>query len=203
MHASTLASGPILGVRPSGVLPCLSSDLSAPWNSRLHVAAARVELVQVWLQPGTRSKEADLLMNDLIDARTIGFAAAKRALEAAAREAASLQVPVAIAVADRAGHLVAYGRMDGAPLLSGQIAQDKAYTVAAFGLPTHEWFEMIKDEPALLHGIVKTERLIIFGGGVAIRVDGEIVGAVGISGGSADQDRRVAEAGATAIDSQP
>jgi glc operon protein GlcG len=138
-------------------------------------------------------------MTDLIDARTIGYSAASRALDAAMRAANSLGVPVCIAVSDRAGHLVAYARMDGAPLLSGEIAQDKAYTVAAFGLPTHEWFDLIKDELSLLHGIVKTDRLIVFGGGVPIHADGDLVGAVGVSGGSADQDRQIAEAGATAI----
>jgi glc operon protein GlcG len=138
-------------------------------------------------------------MTDLIDARTIGYSAANRALDAAMRAANSLGVPVCIAVSDRAGHLVVYARMDGAPLLSGEIAQDKAYTVAAFGLPTHEWFDLIKDELSLLHGIVKTDRLIVFGGGVPIHADGDLVGAVGVSGGSADQDRQIAEAGAAAI----
>jgi glc operon protein GlcG len=138
-------------------------------------------------------------VTDLIDVRTVSYSAANRVLEAAVREANSLGVPVCIAVSDRAGHLVAYARMDGAPLLSGEIAQDKAYTVAAFGLPTHEWFELIKDELSLLHGIVKTDRLIIFGGGVPIHADNDLVGAVGVSGGSADQDRRIAEAGAVAI----
>jgi glc operon protein GlcG len=138
-------------------------------------------------------------MTDLIDARTIGYSAASRALDAAMQTANSLGVPVCIAVSDRAGHLVAYARMDGAPLLSGEIAQDKAYTVAAFGLPTHEWFDLIKDELSLLHGIVKTDRLIVFGGGVPIHADGDLVGAVGVSGGSADQDRQIAEAGAAAI----
>jgi glc operon protein GlcG len=138
-------------------------------------------------------------VTDLIDVRTVSYSAANRVLEAAVREANSLGVPVCIAVSDRAGHLVAYARMDGAPLLSGEIAQDKAYTVAAFGLPTHEWFELIKDELSLLHGIVKTDRLIIFGGGVPIHADNDLVGAVGVSGGSADQDRRIAEAGAAAI----
>lgn len=138
-------------------------------------------------------------MADLIEARSINFAGANRVLEAAMQEADKLQVRFCIAVVDRAGNLVAYGRMDGAPLLSGQLAQDKAYTVTAFGLPTHEWFELIKDEPALLHGIVKTNRLIVFGGGIPIRVDGEIVGAIGVSGGSSDQDRQVAEAAAAVI----
>ena len=104
------------------------------------------------------------------------------------------------AVADRAGHLVTFGRMDGAPLLSAQIAQDKAYSVAAFGgVPTHEWWTMIADEPPLLHGIVKTDRLIVFGGCVPVRADGALIGAVGVSGGSAQQDQAVAEAAAAAL----
>ena len=90
--------------------------------------------------------------------------------------------------------------MDGAPLLSAQIAQDKAYSVAAFGgVPTHEWWTMIADEPPLLHGIVKTDRLIVFGGGVPVRADGALIGAVGVSGGSAQQDQAVAEAAAAAL----
>lgn len=139
------------------------------------------------------------MSDDLIESRSIGFGAARRALDAAAQKAEELGVPVAIAVVDRASHLLAYGRMDGAPLLSAQIAQDKAYTVAAFGLPTHEWFQLIKDEPALLHGIVKTDRLIVFGGGVPVRIDGELVGGIGVSGGSAEQDERIAEAAAAAL----
>ena len=88
----------------------------------------------------------------------------------------------------------------GAPLLSAQIAQDKAYSVAAFGgVPTHQWWTMIADEPPLLHGIVKTDRLIVFGGGVPVRADGALIGAVGVSGGSARQDQAVAEAGAAAL----
>lgn len=132
--------------------------------------------------------------------RTITFEAAGLALRAAVDHAGSLGVPVCVAVADRSGHLMAFGRMDGAPLLSARLAQDKAYTVAAFGgLPTHEWWPMIEDEPPLLHGIVKTERLIVFGGGVPLRSEGALIGAIGVSGGSADQDRAVAEAGAQAL----
>jgi uncharacterized protein GlcG (DUF336 family) len=87
----------------------------------------------------------------------------------------------------------------GAPLLSAQIAQDKAYTVSAFGLPTHEWWDLVRDEPALLHGMVKTDRLIIFGGGVPLVRGDETVGAVGVSGGSSEQDRNIAAAGAAAL----
>jgi glc operon protein GlcG len=125
---------------------------------------------------------------------------ARRALEGALAHAASIGVAVCVAVSDQAGHPLAFARMDGAPLLSATLAQDKAYTVAAFGgMPTHAWFDLIKDEPSLLHGIVKTDRLIVFGGGVAVRRAGRLVGAVGASGGSAEQDREIAEAGAAAL----
>ena len=131
---------------------------------------------------------------------TLTLDAARRILDGAVAEARRLGVAVAIAVAGRGGELVAFARMDGAPLLSSAIAQDKAYTVCAFnGLPTHAWWDLIKDEPPLVHGITKTDRLVIFGGGVPVTVDGELAGAVGVSGGSAEQDRAVAEAGAAAV----
>ena len=64
-----------------------------------------------------------------------------------------------IAVTDESGDLKAFYRMDGAPKLSIQIAEDKAYTSASYGLPTHVWHDFIKDDPPLLHGIVHTPRL--------------------------------------------
>ena len=109
-------------------------------------------------------------------------------------------MPVCIAVADRGGHLLAFARMDGAPVMSATLSQDKAYTVAAFaGLPTHQWYDLIKDDPPVLTGIVKTDRLVVFGGGVPINAGGALAGAVGVSGGSAEQDRAIAEAGASVI----
>jgi uncharacterized protein GlcG (DUF336 family) len=138
-------------------------------------------------------------MPDVLQQTSISFDGATRVLTEAMAEAGRLGVPACVAVADRAGHLVAFGRMDGAPLLSAQIAQDKAYTVSAFGLPTHQWWDLVREEPALLHGIVKTDRLIIFGGGVPLTRGGETVGAVGVSGGSSDQDHQIAAAGAAAL----
>jgi len=84
--------------------------------------------------------------------------------------------------------------MDGAPLLSVQIAQDKAYSAAAFGMPTDQWYEFIKDDGPLLHGIVHTPRLTIFGGGFPILDDGQVVGGVGVSGGHYSDDMEVAKA---------
>jgi uncharacterized protein GlcG (DUF336 family) len=138
---------------------------------------------------------------DIADASSLTLGGARRALDESLRVADELGVAVCVAVADRSGHLLAFARMDGAALLSVSIAQDKAYTVAAFGgLPTHQWFELIKDQPALLHGIVKTDRLIVFAGGAPVHACAALVGAVGVSGGSAEQDRAIAEAGAAVID---
>jgi glc operon protein GlcG len=132
---------------------------------------------------------------------TITHAAARRAIDAAEQAATRIGVPVCLAVADPGGNLVAFVRMDGAPLLSAKISQDKAYTVSAFnGLPTHAWYGLLEHEPALLHGIVHTDRLVIFGGGVPV-TDGEgrRIGSLGCSGGSAEQDQQIAEAGAAAL----
>lgn len=127
---------------------------------------------------------------------TLTYAGARAVLEASAERAHLLGVAVNIAVTDRAGNLLAFARLDGAPLMSAGIAQDKAYTVSAFnGLPTHEWYDLISDEPALREGIVHRDRLVIFGGGVPIVRNGETVGAVGVSGGTAEQDREIAESG--------
>jgi uncharacterized protein GlcG (DUF336 family) len=132
--------------------------------------------------------------------QTLTYVGARAVVGAAAARAEALGVPTNIAVVDLAGGLLAFARLDGAPLLSGSIAQDKAYTVAAFnGVPTHAWFGLIQAEPALREGIVHRDRLVIFAGGVPVTVAGSLVGAVGVSGGTADQDREIAEAGASAV----
>jgi uncharacterized protein GlcG (DUF336 family) len=132
--------------------------------------------------------------------QTLTYAGARAVVDAAAARAQALAVPTNIAVVDLSGGLLAFARLDGAPLLSGSIAQDKAYTVAAFnGVPTHAWFGLIEAEPALREGIVHRDRLVIYAGGVPVTVDGALVGAVGVSGGTAEQDRQIAEAGAGAV----
>ena len=138
--------------------------------------------------------------DDLLPAFSVSAALAQRAIGAAREAARGLAVPVCIAVCDQAGHLVAFERMDGAPLMSAQLAQDKAYSVCAFnGLPTDQWWSMLETEGALLHGIVKTDRLVIFGGGAPIRSGRHLVGAVGVSGGSEEQDSQIAKAAASSL----
>ncbi|GAC1594100.1 MAG: heme-binding protein [Acidimicrobiales bacterium] len=106
-----------------------------------------------------------------------------------------------IAVVDESGVLKAFARMDGAPLLSVQVAQDKAYTAAGFGMPTDAWFDFIKDDEPLRVGAPSgISRLVVFGGGYPIKVGGAVVGGVGVSGGHYSQDMAVAEAGLRALD---
>jgi len=137
---------------------------------------------------------------DFVMAPSLTLAAAQRAVAAALEEAEKLSVDVCIAATDRAGHLLAFARMDRAPILCSQIAQDKAYSVAAFGgLPTSDWWRLLESEPALMHGITKTDRLIVFGGGVPVVAEGRTVGGIGVSGGSSDQDVLIAEAGAAVV----
>jgi uncharacterized protein GlcG (DUF336 family) len=131
---------------------------------------------------------------------SINVEAAQRLIAAAEAKAQAMGKPMCIAVVDSDGTLKAFSRMDGAPLLSVQIAQDKAFTAISFGgLATHEWFEFVKNDAPLLHGIIKTDRLIVFGGGYPIKTEDGIVGGIGVSGGHYTDDMEVAQAGLAAL----
>jgi uncharacterized protein GlcG (DUF336 family) len=105
-----------------------------------------------------------------------------------------------IAVADAGGNLVSHVRMDGAWLGSIDISINKAFTARAFDLPTAELAK--NSQPGQqFFGIHASNhgRIMIFAGGVPLRRDGSVVGAVGVSGGSGAQDQAVAEAAAAAF----
>jgi uncharacterized protein GlcG (DUF336 family) len=139
-------------------------------------------------------------MSDLYEKASISTGMARRVIAAAEAKAAEIEVPMVIAVCDESGVLKAFSRMDGAALLSVQVAQDKAYTAVGFGMPTDGWHEFIKDDPPLADGAVGgIDRLVIFGGGFPIKVGDQVVGAIGVSGGHYSQDMEVAEAGLTAV----
>ena len=121
---------------------------------------------------------------------------AHRMVAAAEQKAQEMGHPFVIAVVDESGVLKAFSRMDNAALLSVKIAQDKAYTAIGFGMSTDAWHEFIKNDPPLALGAPSgIERLIIFGGGYPITIDGQIVGGIGVSGGHYTQDMEVAQAG--------
>ena len=137
---------------------------------------------------------------DVIHTQSLSVRAAQRVVDAAMHAAEGLGVAACIAVVDSSGSPIITVRMDGAPRLSAEIALNKAHTVAAFnGMPTHVWWPAIADDPALVHGITHTPRLVIFAGGVPVSIGGVLVGAVGVSGGSTDQDRSIAEAAAASV----
>jgi len=114
-------------------------------------------------------------------------------------KALEIGVPMVISIVDESGTLKAFRRMDGAALLSVDIATNKAYTAVSFGMPTHGWFDFIKNDPPLLHGIVHTPRLVVYGGGYPISEQDQVIGGIGLSGGHYDQDMVVAEAALAAL----
>jgi uncharacterized protein GlcG (DUF336 family) len=139
-------------------------------------------------------------MADTYAKASISSEAARRLIEAAEAKAAELGKPFVTAVVDDGGVLKALSRMDGAPLLSVQVAQDKAYTAVGFGLPTHGWHDFIKDDPPLAAGAPSgIDRLVVFGGGYPIVVADQLVGAIGVSGGHYSEDMKVAEAALAAL----
>jgi uncharacterized protein GlcG (DUF336 family) len=136
------------------------------------------------------------MSDDVVTKTTIGAGLAGRLIATAAAHGQQLGKGFTIAVVDESGVLKALHRMDGAPLISVQIAQDKAYTAAGFGIPSHGWYDFIKDDgPLALGATAGIDRLVVFGGGYPVTVDGAVVGAIGVSGGHYSEDMAVAEAG--------
>lgn len=121
---------------------------------------------------------------------------AKRCLAAAEQKACEIGVPMVIAIVDSGGNLVAHERMDHALLASISLALDKAYTAAALKMPTDQVAKAaVPGQP--LYGIhtANSGRLIIFGGGLPIFEQGFLLGGIGVSGGTVEQDMLVAQAG--------
>ncbi len=125
---------------------------------------------------------------------------AMKIIGAAQKKAGALGQPMNIAVADAGGNLVAHVRMDGAWLGSVDIAINKAFTARAFDIATKDL--ATQSQPgAQFYGIHVSNggRVMIFAGGIPLKRGGQVVGAVGVSGGSGEQDQAVAEAGAAAF----
>ncbi len=140
-------------------------------------------------------------MAETFEKQSVSSEVARRMIAAAEEKAAAMGHGLVVAVVDESGVLKAFSRMDGAPLLSVQVAQDKAYTAAGFGMSTDAWHDFIKDDPPLAAGApTGIDRLVVFGGGYPITVDGRVVGGVGVSGGHYSQDMEVARAALTALE---
>jgi len=131
---------------------------------------------------------------------TVTLEDARRVITAAEKKAKELGQPMNIAVADQGGNVVAHARMDDAWIGSIDIAQKKAYTSRAFDIETKELAKHAQSGGEFF-GIHASNdgKIMIFAGGVPLRRNGKVVGAVGVSGGSGDQDHAVAAAGAAAF----
>jgi len=126
--------------------------------------------------------------------------AAERMLTAAVAEGTQLGKRFTVAVVDESGVLKALRRMDGAVLVSVQTSQDKAYSAVSAARPTHVWEKLFKQEPILGVGAPSgIDRMLVIGGGYPIVIDGQIVGGVGVGGGSFHDDMQVAEAALKAV----
>ncbi|MEO8839721.1 MAG: heme-binding protein [Herbaspirillum sp.] len=130
----------------------------------------------------------------------ISWEAASTAAQAVVRHAAANGWRVNVAVVDRSGNLMSFLRMPGAFLHSIEIAVDKAYTAASFGFPTKDWMSMIGHDDGMKLGFSTRPRLIVFGGGLPLRVEGDDwAGGIGVSGASEAQDEECARVGLAAI----
>lgn len=121
---------------------------------------------------------------------TLTLEQAETWIKKACAKATQLGVKVSVCVVDAGGNTVAMQRMDGAPILSPDIARGKAFTAVAFRSNSKDWAERMKDRPAAALGLtqVSGNRVVLLPGGVLAKKGEEIIGAVGVSGASSDQD---------------
>jgi uncharacterized protein GlcG (DUF336 family) len=120
-------------------------------------------------------------MTSVVKKYSISYDLAQKMAAAAVAKAREIGVSENVAILDDGGNLKAFSRMDGAPVPTIEMAQNKAYT-ALFGISTQEFFNFIQGDPSLLAGIPTLARMAAWGGGFPIKVNGEIVGAIGLSG---------------------
>jgi uncharacterized protein GlcG (DUF336 family) len=136
----------------------------------------------------------------MLTVRRLSLEDAKTILEAAERKATEIGVPQDIAVVDESGYLLTFSRMDGAKFSAIEIAINKALTSAGGRRATREYKEVAgPNGPAFGLHTQLGGRFTIVGGGIPVVVDGQVVGAVGVSSGSAAQDHEVADAGIAAF----
>jgi uncharacterized protein GlcG (DUF336 family) len=131
---------------------------------------------------------------------SLTLAEARGLIAAGEKKAEELGIPYNIAVVDAGGGLIAHARMDGAWLGSIDISIHKAWTARAFDMATEDLAKMAQSGKPLF-GIQNTnhEKVVIFGGGSPVKIGEVVIGAVGASGGTVDQDLKVAEAAVSAF----
>ncbi|XPV69562.1 MAG: GlcG/HbpS family heme-binding protein [Halarcobacter sp.] len=120
--------------------------------------------------------------------KSISRQASNQACLLAIEKAEELNIKINVSVVDNKGLEMAFLRMEDAFIHSIDIAKDKAYTSASFGFPTDTWTTIFKSMPHLEQGFSNRERLVPFGGGLPIFENGIKIGAIGVSGGTEEED---------------
>jgi len=132
----------------------------------------------------------------ILSIKRLSYEGARILIDGAQRKAAEIGVPMCLAVVDESGTLIAFSRMDGGKIVGVSIAQDKAYTAAVARRPTHEYNELCVPGN-LLFGIHTAcdGRFTIIGGGLPVKIDDTVIGGIGASSGTPDEDIACAQAG--------
>jgi uncharacterized protein GlcG (DUF336 family) len=153
--------------------------------------------VKTQATPPHHKRQTDKLVSG---EKMIQLADARRIIAAAEKKAAEIGQPMNIAVADAGGNLISHVRMDNAWLGSIDISIKKAWTSRAFDIATKDLADHSQSGNQFF-GIHASNdgKVMIFAGGIPLKKEGKIVGAIGVSGGSGEQDHAVAEAGAAAL----
>lgn len=145
--------------------------------------------VDAWRTP-TASQAAGLTLT-----------AARRMIAAAESMARELRVAMSIAVVDGGDQLVAFARMDGADLVTVSLARDKAFSALMNRMPTRDLAPLVQPGAEFYgYDSLAGGRMVVFAGGVPLERGGVLVGAIGVSGGSADEDQRAADAAVAALE---
>jgi uncharacterized protein GlcG (DUF336 family) len=110
-------------------------------------------------------------------------------LELANSKAQEIGIKIACTIVDSAANIKVFSRMDGAPLMATDISRKKAVTAVGFGVATgNDWMNFIKEDPILREGVHDIKDYMLLGGGIPILINGELVGAIGVSGAHYTQD---------------
>ncbi len=128
------------------------------------------------------------------------LAAAQGIVDAALKDARAMGVPISVAVVDSGDQLVAFARMDGADLVSVELARNKAFSALMNRMPTRDLAPMVQPGTEFYgYDSLAGGRMVVFAGGMPIERNGVLVGAVGVSGGSSEEDQRAADAAMSAF----
>ena len=145
--------------------------------------------VDAWRTP-TASQAAGLTL-----------AVARRMIAAAESTARELRVAMSIAVVDGGDQLVAFARMDGADLVTVSLARDKAFSALMNRMPTRDLAPLVQPGAEFYgYDSLAGGRMIVFAGGMPLERGGVLVGAIGVSGGSAEEDQQAADAAVAALE---